>query len=141
MTLLYAGRYEEAIDNFERVRAADPEFPIPHYVRALTFAGRSQEAISLLERASRLHTVVGYAYVRAGRRVDAERLAVVHHHFPFRAANIYAALGDKDRTFEALERMFTNEPQRLAGILVAPEMAPFRGDRRMAALRKKLRLP
>ena len=141
MTLLYAGRYEEAIDNFERVRAADPEFPIPHYVRALTFVGRSQEAISLLEGPPGFAPWLGYAYVRAGRRADAERLAVAHHHLPFRAANIYAALGDKDRTFQALERMFTNEPQRLAGILVAPEMAPFRGDRRMAVLRKKLRLP
>jgi TolB-like protein len=141
MTLLYAGRYDEAVDNFERVRAVDPDFPIPHYARALTLAGRAPEAISVLGTAPGNAPWLGYAYVKAGRRADAERLAVVHHHLPFRAANIYAALGDKDRAFEALERMFTGEPQRLAGTLVAPEMALLHGDPRLADLRKKLRLP
>jgi TolB-like protein len=139
MTLLHARRYEEAIDNFERVRAADPDFPIAHYTRALTFAGRASEAVSFAPDPG--GPWLGYALVKAGRRADAERLAVVHGHLPFRAANHYAALGDKDRVFEALERMYTSEPQRLAGLLVAPEMAFLHGDPRLANLRKKLRLP
>jgi hypothetical protein len=65
----------------------------------------------------------------------------VHRGLPFREANIYAALGDKDRAFEALERMFSSEPQRLAQLLAQPEMAVLQGDLRLTALRKKLNLP
>ena len=141
MTLLTTGRYQEAIDNFERVRDADPEFPIPHYARALTSVGRLTEAISMLEGPPGFAPWLGYAYVRAGRRADAERLAVVHARLPFRAAHIHAALGNKDRVFEELERMSTREPQRLPGLVVTPEMALLHGDPRLADLRKKLRLP
>ncbi len=141
MVLIQAGRYQEAVDTFERVREADPDFPTLHYARALTHVGRLPEAISLLGTAPGNAAWLGYAYVRAGRRADAEKLAVVHRGFPFRAAHINAALGDKDQTFEALERMFTSEPQRLAVVLAVPEMALLHGDPRLAALRKKLRLP
>jgi tetratricopeptide (TPR) repeat protein len=139
--LLFAGRYEEAVDTFERVRDTDPDFPIPHYARALTFTGRWAESIALLETGPGYAPWLGYAYVRAGRRADAEKLALAHRHFPFRTANIYTALGDKDQAFDALERMFSSEPQRLAGLLAAPELAVLHGDPRLTALRKKLRLP
>jgi hypothetical protein len=67
---------------------------------------------------------LAHAYVRAGRRDDAEKLAAVHHGFPHREALIYAALGDKDRTFEALERVLASEPRRLA---TSPELALLGG--------------
>ena len=54
---------------------------------------------------------------------------------------IYAALGDKDRTFEALERMFTSEPQRLADYWSHRRWRRFAATDALAALRKKLRLP
>ena len=79
--------------------------------------------------------------MKAGRRAEAERLAAANREFPFREAIIYAALGDKDRSFEALERMAVNEPQRLGLTLMFPEIATLRDDPRYAALRKKLRLP
>jgi TolB-like protein len=139
--LMYRGRYEDAIDGFERVRAADPEFPIHHFGRALMLAGRLPEAIALLETAPGYAPWLGYAYVKAGRRAEAEKLATVHRRFPFRAANIHAALGDTDRAFEALDQMFSTEPQRLAQLLAAPEMGVLHGDPRLTALRKKLRLP
>jgi tetratricopeptide (TPR) repeat protein len=139
--LIQAGRYDEAIENFERTRAVNPDFPVPHLYRALTLAGRVTEAIAELEKAPGHAPWLAHAYVRAGRRADAERLAIVHRGLPFREANIYAALGDKDRAFQALERMFTSEPQRLAQLLAQPEMAVLHGDLRLVALRKKLRLP
>ena len=54
---------------------------------------------------------------------------------------IYAALGDKDRAFEALERMAVVEPQRVPTMLVYPEMAVLRGDPRLTALRERFGLP
>ncbi len=139
--LIQAGRYDEAIENFDRARAVDPDFPVLHLYRALTLAGRWAEAIPALEKGPGFAPWLAHAYVRAGRRADAERLAVVHRGFPFREANIYVALGDKDRAFEALQQMFATEPQRLAQLLAQPEMAVLHGDPRLTDLRKKLRLP
>ncbi len=76
----------DAITTFERVRAVDSEFPFSKLdlARALMFGGRLTEAISLfesLEKAgSRLPRrltphYLAYAYVMAGRREEAQKLA------------------------------------------------------------------
>jgi TolB-like protein/Tfp pilus assembly protein PilF len=137
------GRYEDAVRTFQRVLAADPEFPLgPHFARALMWSGRLSEASALLEgRGPGSHQFLAQAYVLAGRRADAERLAAANRGYPFREAIIHAALGDNDRSFEALERMRVSEPQRLPIVLVQPEMAGLRGDPRFATLRQKLKLP
>jgi hypothetical protein len=83
---------------------------------------------------------LAYAYVKAGRRAEAERLAIANEGFPFRAAIIHAALGDKEGAFDALERMAVSEPQRLGLTLMFPELTELRGDPRYESLRKKLRL-
>ena len=76
-------------------------------------------------------------------RAEAEALAAEHSDaFPSTLAAMYAALGDKDRAFEALERTAHVEPQRLPILLAYPEIAvPLRGDPRLVSLRQRLRLP
>jgi len=139
------GRYEEAIDSLEHIRSVDPNFSSVEMrlARALTFAGRPLEALRVLE-ARRAEPGVQHwmalAYVLAGRRAEVERLAATHDH-PFRLAVIYAALGDTDRAFEALDRAAVRVPQRAGLLLRDPEMAPLRGDPRFDAIRKKLGLP
>jgi hypothetical protein len=81
------------------------------------------------------------AYVRSGRREAAERLLDTVADHPYRQAIVFAALGDSDRTFEALNRAVDVLPQRTALLLVLPEMAIVQGDPRLASLRKKLNLP
>jgi hypothetical protein len=116
--------------------------------RAVT-AGRTDDAIRILETAffrgvwqgNELRGVLGAAYVRAGRRNDAERLAAESAFNPFNQARIYAALGDKDRTFEALDRASAAGPFRIGRALTFPCYALLKGDPRMKALRKKVGLP
>jgi TolB-like protein/tRNA A-37 threonylcarbamoyl transferase component Bud32/Flp pilus assembly protein TadD len=144
MVQIMAGRYEEAIANLQRVRAVDPSFPFGDLflARALTFAGRLAEALPLWEKMKDgpgRHWMA-YAYVMAGRRAEVERMAAANDH-PFRLAIIHAALGDKDRAFEALDRAADILPQRVGLLLMHPEMAPLRGDPRFAAVRRKLGLP
>ena len=139
------GRYEEAIDSLEHIRAVDPHFSTVdiRLARALTFAGRPLEALRVLETRRAEPGVqhwMAHAYVLAGRRAEVERLAAAHDH-PFRLAVIYAALGDKDRAFEALDRAAVTVPQRVGLLLRDPEMAALRGDPRFDAVRKKLGLP
>jgi hypothetical protein len=111
--------------------------------RALTFAGRPLEALQVLEAKREQPGVqhwMARAYVMAGRRDEVERLAVTHDH-PFRLAVIYAALGDTDSAFKALDQAVVRVPQRVGLLLREPEMAALRGDPRFAAIRRKLRLP
>ena len=54
---------------------------------------------------------------------------------------IYAGLGDKDRTLEALQRMTALGPARIGRALTYPEFAFLRGDGRLKEIRKKAGLP
>jgi TolB-like protein len=141
------GRYDEAIDLLQRVRAVDPQLLDADIVlaRALTCRGRVEEALAVYDTIDREAAGVphyrAYAYVKAGRRSDAEALAVENDHYPYRAAIIYAALGDRNRAFEALDRTAEREPQRIPLLLTWPEMASLRGDPRFGAIQKRFGLP
>ena len=146
----HAGQYEDAIKTLERVRAVEPDFPYVdiHLAVALVLAGRSAEALSVFERIDRLSRRPrrapkrALAYIALGRRAEAEVLAAEHADgLPSALVLIYAALGDKDRTFDALERMAVIQPLRVPLQLVMPEMASLRGDPRLAALRQRFHLP
>jgi hypothetical protein len=52
----------------------------------------------------------------------------------------YAALGDKECTFEALSRAAVVAPQRTAAVLAYPERSLLRGDTRLDQLRKRFNL-
>jgi tetratricopeptide (TPR) repeat protein len=140
------GRYDEAISLLERVRAVDPQFPTAGVIiaRALVVAGRIDEGLAIYDAVDPAAAGVphyrAYAYVRAGRRSDAEKLAAENRQYPYRATIIYAALGDLDRAFEALDQTAEREPQRVPLLLTWPEMAPLRADPRLAAVRKRFGL-
>ncbi len=139
-----AGRYDSAIENCLWIRQHDPAFPFVDVWlgRALYFSGRFDEAREALERAGpQFWGYVGYLLAVSGRREEAEALAAKHPDSPSRTMLIYAGLGDKDRTFDALVRTAEINWWRAATWLHRPEMALLRGDPRMPALRKKLGLP
>jgi hypothetical protein len=97
------------------------------------------EAIEILSTMKTRY--LGYAYGRAGRREEAEKLAAAVAPNAFSQALIYAGLGDKDRTLEALNRVASLGAARIGRALNSPEFAFLRGDPRVDALRKKVGLP
>jgi predicted Zn-dependent protease len=147
MVQIHMGRYGEAIKTLQRIRAVDPDFPWVNWLlgRALTFAGRTAEALAVIEAGPVLlrdSEWKAHAYVTAGRRDEVERLAPEYHrNHPHYRAIIYAALGDKDRVFEALDDLALLDPHRVPDLLGYPELAGLRGDPRFDALRRKFRLP
>lgn len=76
---------------------------------------------------------------RPPNRIDAERMAKTRG--PIDQAEIFVALGDKDRAFEALEHAIPFGPVRIGRDLNYPVFAALRGDPRVKALRKKIGLP
>ena len=146
MAQFVGGRHEEAIVNLRQVVAADPDFTYAANLlaRALTFAGRPEEAIALWESRPQppgWERWLMPAYVKLGRRADVDRLLnLPRNAHPYRQALNYAALGDKERTFEALSRAAVVAPQRTAAVLAYPEMSLLRGDARLDQLRKRFNL-
>ena len=121
--------------------------------RSLTFAGRTPEALPLLERLNgrnlgrfketqaKRAPWLALAYVLTDRRADVEILVAEHENSPSGLAIIYAALGDKDRAVEALEQLAKVQPHHLGPFLINPEMGVLRGDHRLTALRARFGLP
>ncbi len=147
--LISAGRFDEAAALCEKPPADFQDQPLL-LGRARLGQGRTNEAIHIFKEAmnrgvkpgSEVQGELGYAYARAGRREDAEKLAVsIPWQNPFNLALIYAGLGDKDRTFEALDRAAARGPGRVGRALTFPEFALLRGDPRVKELRKKVGLP
>jgi tetratricopeptide (TPR) repeat protein len=142
LVLLSADRYDEAAAHCEKE-------PVGYFYkneclgRARLAQGRTSEAIQFLATSDRplLRAYLGNAYARAGRRDEAEKLAASLAPNPFQEALIYAGLGDKDRTLEALQRMTVLGPARVGRALTYPEFALLRGDGRLKDIRKKAGLP
>jgi TolB-like protein len=133
--LISAGRYDEA---------AGVCFKAPDATECLGRVrlgqGRIDEAVQTLATVSNPR-YFGHALGRAGRREEAEKLAATVATNPFQQALIFAGLGDKDRTFDALDRMTVQGAVRIGRALTLPELSLLRGDLRVKALRKKVGLP
>jgi tetratricopeptide (TPR) repeat protein len=145
--LISAGRFEEAAAHCLKL-PDDYPYKIAWMARARLGQGRIDEAIRMLEasrvngsvRAWRADGFIGYAYARAGRREEAEKIAAAVP-FPLEQAIMFAGLGDKDRAFAALDRAIPMGPCRVGRALTFPELALLRGDPRLKIVRKKVGLP
>ena len=105
--LISAGRYDEAARYCNKL---PPDHPGRNMClgRALLGQGRTEEAIRVFIKSDAKSErgylgYLGYAYARSGRREEAEKLAIDLS--PQQQFVIFASLGDKERTLEALGRM------------------------------------
>ena len=140
--LTSAGRFDEAAAYCQKL-PEDNRSKSQCLGRARLGQGRTGEAIRILAASNGpVDTAyLGHAYGRAGRKDEAEKIAADFSERPFQQAVIFAGLGDKDRTLEALDRMTMLGPLRIGRTLTFPEMAFLRGDPRLKAIRKKVGLP
>ena len=141
-----AGRFDEALSHCQKGAANDQQRS-GCWTENLQYQGKNEEAVAILEPVWAGHLmepgaqVVGAAYAKAGRRQDADRLAAMLPRLASKT-QVFAALGDKDRTFEALNRMIPMGPARIGrDFLISPNFAFLNGDPRLVTLRKKLGLP
>jgi hypothetical protein len=83
--------------------------------------GRLNEATAIFERRDQAESgspgFLGYAYAMAGRRADAEKVGAKYPQWPWVQVFVYAGLGDKDRTFQALEEMASMHDPRVGAYL------------------------
>ena len=140
--LIAAHRFDEAAPHCAKV--APGEKVLGQCVgRILLGQGRIEEAVRFFTAnpdPADPGGFLGHALGRAGRRDEAEKLAAGTTN-PFAQALIFAGLGDKERTLEALDRMTVLGPVRVGRDLKFPELDLIRGDPRVKAIRKKVGLP
>ena len=144
--LLSAHSYDEAAKECEKL--VDPS-KSECLGRARFGQGRIDDAVNILAAAvargvppgDPVRGYLAYGYARIGRRDEAERIAETDRPNPFHQVLAFTGLGDKDRAFEALDRMAPQGPLRIGRALANPELDTLRGDPRAKVLRKKVGLP
>jgi tetratricopeptide (TPR) repeat protein len=157
LTYLYAGQNEKALEQGKKTYDLDPNFRFGRQYLGNTYIvlGRYDDAIALAEEGLKTYplsqeylVIAGLAQARAGRRREAEQylerfreLAKTRYVRTSYMASIYAALGDKDRAFAALEKSFEDKDYFLPRIKLDPFMNPLRDDPRFTDLLKRMKLP
>jgi TolB-like protein/Tfp pilus assembly protein PilF len=122
--LMYAGHYDEAVEQFKKVISLDPTVANAHDNLGLTYVqkGMLSDGIAEIQKAIELsrgkdaydQADLAYALTKAGRLTDARKLVEelqdsnnYPHVSAFAWAAAFSALGDKDKAFEWLERAYT----------------------------------
>jgi TolB-like protein len=155
--LMYARRYDEALDQARKTYALDPENPGSKnwLCHTLNMKGMYAESLAVSEptlngtgNVNKLLNAASYAYAKAGRRKDAEDIVARWQHpqppqyvMNYWMALTLAALGENDAAFAELEKAYQNHDWFLQRIKVDPMMDPLRGDPRFDEIVKKLNFP
>ena len=146
--LMDVGRNEEAAVVCNKL---PPDYPLNNQC-ILGLMARQGKAAKVIQRYGALpdnpipiRSALGCAYARTGQRDEAEKVAasLSKGGGPYAAA-LFACLGDKDRTFDVLDRVARIGPIRIGWFLLRVDREHpglLRGDPRLTALRKKVGLP
>ena len=156
---LFAGRSEDAIAALTAMLSRHPGTPGAHYYLAVCYElkGMLAEAEAETRRGlevageGRIHeflvSEVGRVAALEGRRADALKVIAELSSTPgggFTQATIayvYAALGETDRMFDALQRAEAARSPNLLYLASDPLLKPFRTDPRFIRLLERLQLP
>ena len=151
-----ARRYDEAIEQYNKTFEMDPNFSIAHLYQGAAYADKAmwKEAIAAWKK---LVTVtegspfavgyLGFGYAMSGQRNEAlemidrlRELSEEKYVSPFSYSLIYMGLGEKDQTFDYLEKAYEERESFLAFFKVWPFFDSFRPDPRFKALLRKMGL-
>jgi tetratricopeptide (TPR) repeat protein len=153
--LTNARRFPEAIEALKHATEIEPDQTLGplDLARAYRLAGMHDRAIAesrrMLDSGDPLGPAfVAASYARAGRRADALPLlkglidkADREHRGSFLVAVVLAALSDRDRAFEWLDRAFKEHDTFLPWLKVDPEFDPLRSDPRFDDLVRRIGIP
>ena len=153
---LYYGReYDRAIEQFRKTLEMDPNFSMAHFRLALAYEqkGLYEKAVTELETSKALSddrdviAMLSRVYALMGRRGEAEgALAELQDRASqtyvssYNRAAIHAALEEKDRALEWLERAYDERSYWLIYLGVDPLLDGLRDDARFTSLMRRVGL-
>ena len=147
--------YPRLIEASRRGLLSDPNDRFQHYYLGVGYEGMGKllDAISEYQKAIEMshgdqgpRVSLAGAYLAAGRRAEGEnilrgleRKSKSAHASPYLIATIYAALGQKDRAFEFLQKAYLEKDLDLTWFLKAdPRVDSLRSDPRFADLLRRV---
>jgi serine/threonine-protein kinase len=149
-------QYDDAVDGIKKTLQLDPSFVDAQTLLGLIYScqNRSEEAIVVLKKVRstvgntpKALSELGQTYARAERNKEA--LATLDTLLTFSKkgysiswgiASIYCALGEKDKSFQWLEKACQDREVRIGQLKVEPIWDEIRSDSRFLALLKKIGL-
>jgi TolB-like protein/DNA-binding winged helix-turn-helix (wHTH) protein/Tfp pilus assembly protein PilF len=151
-----ARRYEESIEQLQRVIASDPNHYGAHWFLGMSYVANHQfeeaiaesdKAVTLSERAPAALGVLGLAYGLSGRKREAnkvlsELLQLQKQRYVSQMAlcYVYIGLGNKDQAFASLEKAYDERSNPLSFFKVSPTVDSLRSDPRFAVLLRRIGL-
>ena len=152
--LVHAGKPDEALARLRETVELAPAFWFPHVFASSAYIekGMFAEAIAEARRATELSTtqtvslgLEGYALVKLGKPGEARdvldrllKLSKERFVPPYHIALIYNGLGDRDQTFDWLERGFEQRDPKMAFLKVEPKWNNLRDDPRFMDLMRRV---
>jgi serine/threonine-protein kinase len=148
-----ARRYDAAIEAYNKTLEMEPAFPLARRRLGQTYLEKAQftAAVAEIEKAAKVSrdtetlAALGHAYAVSGNRLEAERILdelntlKTQRYIPsFFIARINAGLGERDLTFEWLDRAFDERYGMLAYLKIDPAFDTLGSDPRLDALMKRV---
>jgi len=146
------GRYEEAITYAQDALKINPNYPMAYYVLGMVYAemGKYEEAIDTLKKIysprSGYACGLGVAYALAGQRDKALEIAAEMEEQNMRwhtwgLADIYSALGDKDKAIYWVEEAYKQKHDFIPWVRNNPYYKKLADDSRFQDIVERLNLP
>jgi TolB-like protein len=152
--LLYARRFDDALEQAKKTFDLDPSFVGGRSWLAHAYYAKGMYADALAIAEKSLDSDMPFladaalSYEKTGQREKAitlikrwKELEKNRYVMNYWIAATYAAMGDKDEAFAELEKSYQNHDWFLQRMKVDPFMDPLRDDPRFAAMVKRLNLP
>jgi len=150
--LYHARRYDEAIQQYQKTLEIDPSFFPTHFSLGRAFEQKGMhdkalaeyETLTSLSRDSLGIAALGVIYAVMGKRDEAmkmidELVAASEREYlsPHLVAQVYAALGDKERALDWLEKAYREHSAGLVSLKVDPVWDPVSDEPRFVSLLEK----
>jgi TolB-like protein/DNA-binding winged helix-turn-helix (wHTH) protein/Flp pilus assembly protein TadD len=148
------GEYEQSMDLNHRTLELDPDFVPAHISLGCSYEaqgkwlqaiGEYQKAVELSHNSPPAMASLGYAYGVSGNQNEARKVLAGlqrtrHYVSAFDMAVVFAGIGDRDSTFQWLEKAYAERESQMAFIKITRRLDPVRSDPRFSDLLRKMGL-
>ena len=149
-------RYDDALGELNRLIAANPEFPVNYGARSSVYWHLGNQDAFVADWAMSMRKtgrpewadVFTAGYRKAGLKGACTALIEVlkqrsqtEYVSPNQIARYYAMMGDRDHTFEWLEKGYAERSGRMEYLKIEDVLEPFHSDPRYVDLLKRMGLP
>ena len=149
-------RYADALTDLNRLVAANPEFPVYYGTRGSVYWHlTNQDAcvadwVMAMKKDGRAERAEAYAAGYRKAKLKGASAALIEelknesqreYVSPYEIAVNYARMGDRDHTFEWLEKAYAERSGRMEYIKIEDSLEPFHSDPRYIDLLKRMGLP